>query len=132
MKRKEAIKYTPTEKPQPVTYPTAVWNQENKTERIGSKDEFAKEWDAHDYVRAGTVGLDAISAIASFIPGTGTAVAMGAGLIATAVDMINDLSDDDMDAATAWKNVGLNLGLTAIGMIPGARFMKPINKWRIF
>ena len=29
-----------------------------------------------------------------------------------------------MVRATAWKNVGLNLGLTAIGMIPGARFMK--------
>jgi len=49
---------------------------------------------------------------------------MGAGLIATAIDMINDLSDDDVDAATAWKNIGLNLGLTAVGMIPGARFMK--------
>ena len=68
-------------KPQPVTYPTAIWNTDNKEARIGTQDVFAKEWDAHDYVRAGTVGLDAISTIASFIPGAGTAVAMGAGLL---------------------------------------------------
>ena len=124
MRRKEAIQYTPSEKPQPVTYPTAIWNKDNKEARIGTQDIFAKEWTGHDMVRAGTVGLDAISAIASFIPGAGTAVAMGAGLLATAVDMINDFNDDDIDSATAWKNLGLNLGLTAIGMIPGARFMK--------
>ena len=124
MKKKEAIKYTPGEKPQPVTYPTAIWNKDNKEARIGSRDEFAKDWDAHDYATAAALTADAVATVSSFIPGAGTVVALTAGLIGTAIDAVNNFTDDDVDSTTAWKNLGLNLGLTAVGMIPGARFAK--------
>jgi hypothetical protein len=69
------------------------------------------------------LGLDTASVAASYIPVYGTAASLVLGLIATAVQGVDDLTDGDQDG-DFWENLGINLGFTVLGAIPGLNSTK--------
>lgn len=64
-----------------------------------------------DTADAVTLGLDALSL-------AGGALGVGAGLASTGVQFVSDLSRDGLHGETL-KNLGINLGFTALALIPG-------------
>ena len=78
--------------------------------------------------RIGYAVLDLTSAVAAFVPGAGTAVSAGAGLTSTFGNLWSDLTDDAVTGGQAWKNFGMNLGMDALGLIPGGGAASKMGK----
>ena len=78
--------------------------------------------------RIGYAVLDLTSAIAAFVPGYGTAVSAGTGLTSTFGNLWSDLTDDAVTKGQAWKNFGMNLGMDALGLIPGGGAASKMGK----
>ena len=85
-------------------------------------------WDAKHYARLGYAIADLGSAVASFAPGGGTALSAGLGLASTVGNFITDASDDAVTSGEMWKNLGLNLGMDALGLIPGGGSATKLGK----
>ena len=85
-------------------------------------------WDAKHYARLGAAVGDLTAAIAGFFPGAGTITAGVAGFGSTGVNFFTDLSDDAVTAGEMWKNLGLNLGMDIIGLIPGGGAASKMGK----
>lgn len=82
------------------------------------------QWDAHDTASAVSIGLDAIALGASFFAGPGTIVAGVLGILATGIQAISDATNDDVTREQLYANLGLNLGLTALALVPGGNVGK--------
>jgi hypothetical protein len=78
--------------------------------------------------RIGYAILDLTSAVSAFFPGAGTTVSAGAGLTSTFGNLLSDLTDDAVTGDQAWKNFGLNLGMDALGLIPGGGAASKMGK----
>jgi hypothetical protein len=78
--------------------------------------------------RIGYAIADLTSAVFAFIPGYGTVVSAGTGLTSTFGNLWSDLSDDAVTTGQAWKNFGMNLGMDAIGLIPGGGAASKMGK----
>lgn len=74
---------------------------------------------AEQYARIGYAIADLISAGAAFAPGGGTAVSAVTGIFSTIGNAISDFTDDAVTGSQAWKNLGMNLGMDLMGLIPG-------------
>lgn len=72
-----------------------------------------------DVIRAITLLGDLASVGLSYIPEVGNAAAGVVGVGTTAADAYADFTDDSMSTTQALKNLGVNLGLTALSLIPG-------------
>lgn len=81
-------------------------------------DDGRKETDDMTAVDWTVLGLDAASMVAAYVPVYGTAASVVLGLISTAVQGVDDLTDGEKDGQF-WKNLGINLGFTVLGAIPG-------------
>lgn len=86
-------------------------------------DDGRKETDEMSGVDWAVLGLDTASVAASYVPVYGTAASLVLGLIATAVQGVDDLTDGDQDG-DFWENLGINLGFTVLGAIPGLNSTK--------
>lgn len=76
-----------------------------------------QEWEWDDYTRLGAAGADVASIIASFVPGYGTIASAGLGVGSTLANFTADMKD-----GFQWGdlgNLGLGLGMDAVGLIPG-------------
>lgn len=76
-----------------------------------------QEWEWDDYTRLGAAGADVASIIASFVPGYGTVASAGLGVGSTLANFTADMKD-----GFQWGdlgNLGLGLGMDAVGLIPG-------------
>ena len=71
--------------------------------------------------KANVIGLaaDTIGLAASFIPGVGNVVGAGAGVVGTISNAIGSGLDDEGYSGRDFGNTLLNLGLDAVGLIPG-------------
>lgn len=78
--------------------------------------------------RIGYAIADLGSAVAAFAPGAGTAVSAGLGLTSTIGNFISDAGDDAVTAGEMWKNLGMNLGMDALGLIPGGGAASKMGK----
>lgn len=78
--------------------------------------------------RVGYALSDLASAVFAFVPGPGTAISAGAGLLSTAGNLWSDLTDDAVTTGQAWKNFGMNLGMDALGLIPGGGAASKMGK----
>lgn len=78
--------------------------------------------------RIGYAFLDLTSAVAAFVPGAGTVVSAGSGLLSTFGNLWSDLTDDAVSAGQAWANFGMNLGMDALGLIPGGGAASKMGK----
>lgn len=76
-----------------------------------------QEWEWDDYTRLGAAGADVASIIASFVPGYGTVASAGLGVGSTLANFTADMKD-----GFQWGdlgNLGLGVGMDAVGLIPG-------------
>ena len=78
--------------------------------------------------RIGYAIADLGSAVAAFAPGAGTAVSAGLGLTSTIGNFISDIGDDAVTSGEMWRNLGLNLGMDALGLIPGGGAASKMGK----
>ena len=78
--------------------------------------------------RIGYAIADLGSAVAAFAPGSGTAVSAGLGLTSTIGNFISDAGDDAVTTGEMWKNLGMNLGMDALGLIPGGGAASKMGK----
>ena len=83
---------------------------------------------AAQMTRIGYAALDLTSAISAFVPGYGTAISAGTGIASTVGNFISDLADDAVTTGQAWKNFGMNLGMDALGLIPGGGAASKMGK----
>lgn len=75
----------------------------------------------YDYARIGSITADVASLITSFGVGGGTIASGGLGLLSTVIDAGADIADPAVTKTEAFKNAGMNLGMAAVGMIPGGK-----------
>lgn len=85
-------------------------------------------WDAKHYARLGSAVADLGAAVAGFVPGWGTIASAGLGISSTITNFITDATDDAVTAGEMWKNLGLNLGMDALGLIPGGGAANKMGK----
>ena len=78
--------------------------------------------------RIGYAIADLTSAVSAFFPGYGTAISAIAGVTSTVGNFISDLTDDAVTLGDAWKNFGMNLGMDALGLIPGGGAASKMGK----
>lgn len=78
--------------------------------------------------RIGYAIADLTSAVAAFAPGAGTAVSAVTGLGSTIGNFISDLTDDAVTGKEAWRNFGMNIGMDALGLIPGGGAASKMGK----
>ncbi len=87
-------------------------------------------WKTEDFVRMGSILADITSLVLD--PVSGAAVGVGS----TASNFVADWLDDSVTATEMWKNLGMNLGMDALGIIPivgdaagtGGKLLKSIKK----
>lgn len=77
------------------------------------------EFTATDIARISAAGMDVASALSAFVPVYGTAISAGTGLISSLTNFGADMSDKSVSAGDMWKNLGANIAMDAVGLIPG-------------
>lgn len=102
-------------------------NKNNKSSKItlekSKKDSYSgrirdiNNWNTSDTLDAISTGLDAASL-------AGGAVGVGAGLASTLVQAVSDSNRSGFMSGEMLKNLGINLGFTALAFIPGASAVK--------
>ena len=78
--------------------------------------------------RIGYAIADITSAVAAFFPGAGTVVSAATGLGSTFGNFISDWSDDAVTAGQMWRNLGMNLGMDVLGLVPGGGAASKMSK----
>jgi len=63
--------------------------------------------------------MDVASAISAFVPVYGTAISAGTGLTSSLTNFGADLFDKSVSLGGAFKNLGTNVAMDAVGLIPG-------------
>lgn len=103
------------------------YNRKKAGERV-----VADDLRPEDFVRFGAMGADVAALVASFAPGYGTAASGVLGLGSTVADLTADIMDESVSAGQVFTNLGANLGMAALGLIPGgksASLAGKIAKW---
>ena len=77
------------------------------------------EFTATDIARISAAGMDVASALSAFVPVYGTAVSAGSGLISSLTNFGADMFDKSVSAGDMWKNLGTNIAMDAVGLVPG-------------
>lgn len=77
------------------------------------------EFTATDIARISAAGMDVASALSAFVPVYGTAISAGTGLISSLTNFGADMSDESVSAGDMWKNLGTNIAMDAVGLVPG-------------
>jgi hypothetical protein len=83
-------------------------------------------------MRFATMAADVSSIVASFVPGIGTGVAAGMGVVSMGTDLVADILDPAISRGQVIKNLGMNAAFAATGLIPGAKMHKvtaSLIKW---
>lgn len=77
------------------------------------------EFTATDIARISAAGMDVASALLAFAPVYGTAISAGSGLISSLTNFGADMFDKSVSAGDMWKNLGTNIAMDAVGLVPG-------------
>lgn len=77
------------------------------------------EFTATDIARISAAGMDVASALSAFAPVYGTAISAGSGLISSLTNFGADMFDKSVSAGDMWKNLGTNITMDAVGLVPG-------------
>lgn len=77
------------------------------------------EFTATDIARISAAGMDVASALSAFVPVYGTAISAGTGLISSLTNFGADMSDKSVSAGDMWRNLGTNIAMDAVGLVPG-------------
>ena len=98
--------------------------------KILSLDDIFKDPETRNplILRALSISSDLAGAFAAFGTGPGTAVALGTGLASTGLEYWADWMDPTVSKEERRRNLGVNAGLTAVGAVPGMKFMQTAGK----
>ncbi len=77
------------------------------------------EFTATDIARISAAGMDVASALSAFVPVYGTAMSAGSGLVSSLANFGADMFDKSVSAGDMWKNLGTNIAMDAVGLVPG-------------
>lgn len=77
------------------------------------------EFTATDIARISAAGMDVASALSAFVPVYGTAISAGSGLISSLTNFGADMFDKSVSVGDMWKNLGTNIAMDAVGLVPG-------------
>lgn len=77
------------------------------------------EFTATDIARISAAGMDVASALSAFAPVYGTAISAGSGLISSLTNFGADMFDKSVSAGDMWKNLGTNIAMDVVGLVPG-------------
>ena len=77
------------------------------------------EFTATDIARISAAGMDVASALSAFVPVYGTAISAGSGLVSSLTNFGADMFDKSVSAGDMWKNLGTNIAMDAVGLVPG-------------
>lgn len=90
------------------------YNQKQRAPN-GQPDFYNKDngvWKTEDYLRLGSIAADIASLVMDPISGAVTNVG------STATKFLADWADDSVTAGEMWKNLGMNLGMDALSIVP--------------
>ena len=99
--------------------PTAVLEEQNR--------KLSEGFTGNDWVDIGALGADLASMVTSFFPGAGTVASGVLGVGSTLTQVGNDIHRDGFQWSDIWRGLG-NLGLDAIGIIPGLGIAGKLGK----
>ena len=93
--------------------------EDKKRQLAGQRKPGDTEFTATDIARISAAGMDVVSALSAFVPVYGTAASTGTGLISSLTNFGADMSDKSVSAGDMWKNLGANIAMDAVGLVPG-------------
>ena len=93
--------------------------EDKRRQLAGQRKPGDTEFTATDIARISAAGMDVASALSAFVPVYGTAISAGTGLISSLTNFGADMSDKSVSAGDMWKNLGANIAMDAVGLIPG-------------
>lgn len=93
--------------------------EDKKRQIAGQRKPGDTEFTATDIARISAAGMDVASALSAFVPVYGTAISAGTGLISSLTNFGADMSDKSVSAGDMWKNLGANIAMDAVGLVPG-------------
>lgn len=93
--------------------------EDKKRQIAGQRKPGDIEFTATDIARISAAGMDVASALSAFVPVYGTAISAGTGLISSLTNFSADISDKSVSAGDMWKNLGANIAMDAVGLVPG-------------
>ena len=93
--------------------------EDKRRQLAGQRKPGDTEFTATDIARISAAGMDVASALSAFVPVYGTAISAGTGLISSLTNFGADMSDKSVSAGDMWKNLGANIAMDAVGLVPG-------------
>lgn len=93
--------------------------EDKKRQIAGQRRPGDTEFTATDIARISAAGMDVASALSAFVPVYGTAISAGSGLISSLTNFGADMFDKSVSAGDMWKNLGANIAMDAVGLVPG-------------
>lgn len=93
--------------------------EDKRRQLVGQRKPGDTEFTATDIARISAAGMDVASALSAFVPVYGTAISAGTGLISSLTNFGADMSDKSVSAGDMWKNLGANIAMDAVGLVPG-------------
>ena len=86
-------------------------------------------FETEDYLRMGAMAQDIAGGITAWAGPYGMATSGILGLTSLGTNMAADIADESVSGWDVAKNAGVNLGLAAVGMVPGLGLASKTGKW---
>ena len=109
--------------------PEALAKKEQENKLKATNRELSKGWETEDYLRMGAMAQDITGAITAWGGPYGMAASGLLGLTSLGTNMAADIADESLSKWDVAKNAGVNLGLAAVGMVPGLGLASRTGKW---
>ena len=109
--------------------PEALAKKEQENKLKAANRELSKGWETEDYLRMGAMAQDITGAITAWGGPYGMAASGLLGLTSLGTNMAADIADESLSKWDVAKNAGVNLGLAAVGMVPGLGLASRTGKW---
>lgn len=109
--------------------PEALAKKEQDNKLKAANRKLSEGLETEDYARMLAMGQDIAGSLAAWAPGYGTAASGLLGLTSLGTNMVADIADESLTKWDVAKNAGINLGLAAVGMVPGLGLASKTGKW---
>ena len=109
--------------------PEALTKKEQEDKLKAANRELSKGLEAEDYLRMGAMAQDIAGGITAWGGPFGMATSGILGLTSLGTNMLADSFDESLSKWDVAKNAGVNLGLAAVGMVPGLGLASKTGKW---
>lgn len=93
--------------------------EEKKRQIASQRKPGQTEFTASDIARITAAGMDIASTAAAFVPVYGTAASAITGVGSSLTNFGADLKDNSVSLGDTFKNLGANLAMDAVGLVPG-------------